>query len=80
MLISSHGTPNGRPYRACTVSLEHGMPAMLPVDRAGLMSFAPNGHTIAFDRNFRNFELRKRHVGGEQQDVYTYDLTAEKPA
>jgi tricorn protease len=50
------------------------MAEQLPLDRAGRMSFEPDGHQVAFNRNFRNLELRKRYVGGQQQDIYTYDF------
>ena len=39
-----------------------------------MLSYSPSGHQIAFNRNFRNLELRKRYVGGQAQDIYTYDF------
>ena len=60
--------------RAFAVPIGGGMPEMLPLDRAGLLSFAPGARVIAYNRDFRNFELRKRYVGGQAQDLYTYDI------
>ena len=60
--------------RAFSVPLSGGLPEQLPLDRAGRMSFAPGGHAIAYNRIFRNLELRKRYLGGQEQDMYTYDL------
>lgn len=74
VFLSSHGAENSRLFRAFSASVEGGQPEMLPLDRAGLMSFSPDGGSIAFNRIFRNFELRKRYVGGQQQDIYTYDF------
>ncbi len=56
------------------VPLAGGLPTQLPLDRAGLMTFGPNGHSIAYNRIFRNFRTWKRYDGGLAQDVYTYDF------
>ncbi|HEY5048701.1 MAG TPA: PDZ domain-containing protein [Rhizomicrobium sp.] len=50
----------------------------LPMDRGGLMTFSPDGKSIAYNRIFRNFRTWKRYVGGLAQNVYTYDFTAKK--
>ncbi len=50
------------------------MPQPLLLDRSRLLSYGPGGHVIAFNRFFRNFELRKRTLGGQAQAVFTYDL------
>ena len=74
IFLSHRATPFTKLVRAFSVPLTGGMAEQLQLDRAGLMSFAPNGHQTAFNRIFRNLELRKRYVGGEQQDIYTYDF------
>ncbi len=76
IFLSHRATPVRKLVRAFSVPVTGGMAEPLPLDRAGRMSFAPNGHQIAFNRTFRNLELRKRYVGGQQQDIYTYDFDA----
>ncbi|WP_263382180.1 S41 family peptidase [Granulicella arctica] len=58
--------------RAYTVAVEGGPTTLLPLNRAGLMSYARDGHAIVYNQIFRNTELRKRYIGGQQQDLYTY--------
>ncbi|MCQ8241830.1 S41 family peptidase [Rhizosaccharibacter radicis] len=55
------------------VPLEGGVPTPMPWGRGGLMSYAPNGHTIAFSRIFRDFRTWKRYDGGMAQHIETYD-------
>ncbi len=50
----------------------------MPLDRAGLMSFGPDGHSIAYTGIFRDFRTWKHYNGGLAQDVYTYDFDAKK--
>ena len=42
------------------------------------MTYGPDGHTIAYNRIFRNFRTWKRYQGGLAQQVYTYDFQAKK--
>ncbi len=74
VFLSHRATPVYGLVRAFSVSLFGGMPEQLPLDRAGRMSFSPGGHEVAYNRIFRNLELRKRYIGGEQQDIYTYNF------
>jgi tricorn protease len=61
------------------VPVEGGVPTPLPIDSAvGLATFAPDGHTIAYNRIFRNFRTWKRYNGGLAQQVFTYDLASRK--
>jgi tricorn protease len=64
-----------RPFE---VPVTGGLPVPMPLDRAGLMSFSPDGHTIAYNRIFRNFRTWKRYDGGLAQDIYTYDFDSKK--
>ncbi|MBV8683131.1 MAG: PD40 domain-containing protein [Caulobacteraceae bacterium] len=51
----------------------------LPIDSAvGLATFGPDGHTIAYNRIFRNFRTWKRYNGGLAQQIFTYDLNRRK--
>ncbi len=57
-----------------TVPLAGGLATQLPLDRAGFISYGPDGHSIAYTRIFRDFRTWKRYDGGLAQDVYTYDF------
>jgi tricorn protease len=56
------------------VPVEGGLPVALPLDSGGLLSYAPDGHSIAYNRIFRNFRTWKRYQGGLAQQVFTYDF------
>jgi tricorn protease len=66
--------------RLFEVPVTGGLPVPLPLDRGGLMTYSPDGKSIAYNRIFRNFRTWKRYDGGLAQDVYTYDFTAKKLA
>ena len=72
--LSDRQAWNDRIVQAFAAPLTGGLPHMLPLDRAGTMSYGPDGHTIAYDRNFNNFSTWKRYEGGLAPDVYTYDF------
>jgi tricorn protease len=61
-----------------TVPLEGGLPTHLPVDSAGLLTFGPDSHSIAYNRIFRNFRTWKRYTGGLAQQVFTYDFNTKQ--
>ncbi len=51
----------------------------LPIDsQVGLATYGPDGHSIAYNRIFRNFRTWKRYNGGLAQQVYTYDFSSRK--
>ena len=57
------------------VPVDGGPPTPMPIDsQVGLATFGPDGHTIAYNRIFRNFRTWKRYNGGLAQQVYTYDF------
>ena len=61
------------------VPVAGGAPTALPIDSAvGLATFGPDGHSIAYNRIFRNFRTWKRYNGGLAQQVFTYDLTTHE--
>ncbi|HEY3777664.1 MAG TPA: S41 family peptidase [Rhizomicrobium sp.] len=64
--------------RLFEVSAGGGLPQPLPLDRGGLMTYGPDGHSIAYNRIFRNFRTWKRYKGGLSQNLYTYDFLAKK--
>lgn len=64
--------------RLFEVAATGGLPTPLPLDSGGLMTYSPDGRSIAYNRIFRNFRTWKRYDGGMAQEVYTYDLAARK--
>lgn len=61
------------------VPVAGGAPVAMPIDSAvGLATFGPDGHTIAYNRIFRNFRTWKRYNGGLAQQVFTYDFATKK--
>ena len=51
----------------------------MSIDSAvGLVSFGPDGHTIAYNRIFRNFRTWKRYNGGLAQQIFTYDFNTRE--
>lgn len=62
-----------QPY---SVPLTGGLSTPLPLDRAGFMTFGPDGHTVALTRIFRDFRTWKRYNGGLAQNIYSYDLNS----
>ena len=56
-----------------------GLPTRLPIDSAvGLATYGPDGHSIAYNRIFRNFRTWKRYNGGLAQQVFTYDFNSRE--
>ena len=61
------------------VPVDGGAATRMPIDSAvGLATYAPDGHTIAYNRIFRNFRTWKRYNGGLAQEVFTYDFDTHK--
>ena len=61
------------------VPVAGGVPLAMPIDSAvGLATYGPDGHTIAYNRIFRNFRTWKRYNGGLAQQVFTYDFATRR--
>ncbi len=60
--------------RLFTVSPDGGMPEMLPVPRASLTSFSPDGNRIAYLPTSQDFRTWKRYRGGWKPPIGIYDL------
>jgi tricorn protease len=61
------------------VPVAGGLPTALPIDSAvGLATFGPDGHSIAYNRIFRNFRTWKRYNGGLAQQLFTYDFNTRE--
>lgn len=74
VFLSKRASSMFRINRAFTVPVGGGLAEPLSLDRSGLLSYGPGGHTVAFNRFFRNFDTRKRYLGGQHQNVFTYDF------
>ncbi|MFY9689167.1 MAG: S41 family peptidase [Candidatus Acidiferrales bacterium] len=61
----------GQPY---TVPVTGGLPVQMAIPKGGLMSFSPDGDSIAYNRIFRNFRTWKRYRGGMQQQISFYNF------
>jgi tricorn protease len=61
------------------VPVAGGAPIAMPIDtQVGLATFGPDGHSIAYNRIFRNFRTWKRYNGGLAQQVYTFDFNTRQ--
>jgi tricorn protease len=78
VFLSSSASPSHEIVRAFSVPIEGGYPQTLPLDHTGLLSFAPGGHVIAYNRIFRNSALPKRYLGGQHQNIFTYDFDTKQ--
>jgi hypothetical protein len=78
VFLAGRASPTSGLIRAYSVPLDGGLAELLPLDRAGLLSFSPDGKSVAYNRIFRNYELRKRYVGGRAQDIYIYNFDAKR--
>jgi len=78
VFLSGRQAWNSRLKQAFTVPLNGGPASLLPVDRSGLISYGPDGHTIAYNRIFNNLSTWKRYDGGLAPDIYTYDFLSKR--
>lgn len=73
-----HCAPPNRYTKLFLVSPEGGMPEELPVPRASLTSFSPDGNRIAFLSTSQEFRTWKRYRGGWSPAIGIYDLKNNK--
>ncbi len=77
--LSKHDQWNGWIQNLYEVPVAGGLPTPLPIDSAvGLVAYGPDGHTIAYNRIFRNFRTWKRYNGGMAQQIFTYDFNTRE--
>lgn len=60
--------------RLFTVPIGGGQPIPMKLDSGGMLSFSPDGKSIAYNRIFRNFRTWKRYTGGLAQQIFTYNF------
>ena len=61
-----------------TVSVEGGLPVMLPMPTSGAGDFSPDGRQLLYSPLFRDFRTWKRYQGGWAQDLYIFDLESNR--
>jgi len=75
---SRHLSWEDRAGRLFTVDLAGSMPEQVGVPEGGFASFSPDGKKIVYNRIFRDFRTWKRYRGGMTQNLWIYDLSANK--
>ena len=75
---SRHQAWEDRAGRLYTVSLEGGFPEQVGVPEGGFATFSPDGKKLFYNRIFRDFRTWKRYRGGMTQNLWIYDLSANK--
>jgi len=75
---SRHQAWESRAGRFYTVSVDGGYPVPLAVPEGGFAAFSPDGDRIVYNRIFRDFRTWKRYRGGMTQNLWIYDLKANK--
>jgi tricorn protease len=79
VFLSKRDQWNGWIQSLYEVPVTGGPATRMPIDNAvGLASFGPDGHTIAYNRIFRNFRTWKRYNGGLAQQLFTYDFNTRE--
>ncbi|QDV07887.1 hypothetical protein Poly30_34220 [Planctomycetes bacterium Poly30] len=74
-LRDAGGGSNGRLY---TVSMDGGLPSVLPMPDSGAGDYSPDGTRVVYSPLSRDFRHWKRYEGGWAQNLYVFDLdTAE---
>ena len=79
ILVLMNRTPWGeRMGRYFLVDPNGGLETPLGIQRGGTASFSADGNRLAYTPIDREFRTWKRSVGGRAQDIWTYDLEAQK--
>ena len=60
-----------------TVSVDGGLPEMLPMPTSGAGDFSPDGRQLLYSPLFRDFRTWKRYQGGWAQDLFVFDLESK---
>ena len=75
ILVRMNRTPWGpRPGLYYLVDPAGGLEKRLPIQVGGSASCSPDGTSLAFTYFDREFRTWKRHMGGRNQDIWTFDL------
>jgi tricorn protease len=71
---STRYSPTTRIAQLFLVPVEGGFPEMLPIHRAGLTSFSPDGKKVAYNPVSTEFRTWKRYRGGWLMNIGIFDL------
>ncbi len=74
ILFRSRREWSNRGEQVYVVPVNGGTEKKLPVDRAGLASFSPDGKSLAYDRLGGETRTWKRHQGGDAQKIWAGNL------
>ena len=75
VLFRSSRESVSRSYRKLfRINRDGGNPVMVPLPRAELASFSPDGKQVAYNRRSREFRTWKRYQGGTAQDIWLYSF------
>jgi tricorn protease len=75
---SSHEATFRPMTRLYTVPVEGGYPEALPMDRAILCAYSPDGSKLAYNRRGLEEYYWKRYKGGRFVDLWMYDFTSKQ--
>ena len=75
---SRHQAWEDRAGRLYTVGLDASLPEQVGVPEGGFAAFSPDGKKILYNRIFRDFRTWKRYRGGMTQNLWIYDLAADR--
>lgn len=78
VFLSRRNTYNSWFGQLFEVPLTGGLPTQLPIPKGGMLTYSPDGRSIAYNRIFRNFRTWKRYQGGLAQDVWLYNFVTKK--
>src|SRR5450830_515976 len=77
--LSQHAQWNRLVRELYRVSVAGGLPEAMPLDNAvGMATYAPDGHTIAYNRLLTQFGNWKRYDGGMSRQVFTHDFNTRE--
>jgi tricorn protease len=78
VFLSRRNTFNSWFGQLFEVPVSGGLPNQLPLPKGGMLTYSPDGNSIAYNRIFRNFRTWKRYKGGLAQDVWLYNFDSKK--
>ena len=72
-IVFRNRTGDGFPGKLWKVSVNGGMPEMIPLPEGGFCSYSPDGKKLAYNRVMREFRTWKYYRGGMADEVWVYD-------
>jgi tricorn protease len=74
---STIGAANSKDYRLFMVPIAGGLPQPLPMEHAGLMSYAQDANHLVYASVLNDFDARKRYNGGQAAELISFDLSTQ---